>query len=234
MPRPARYVARPSRSDRPVAGHSPRDSHHDREIPPDQLRDLTLGTARRDRVACQGRRVRSDVHQPPREAGLVSRDLPPRQGAGAVRRREAAVRVERDRRVPRRDGAAPPASRGPDQAGAKPGLDRLRPGLLGRLRPRVLRRGRGRPGEGDGSRAPPARQARRGACEGAGQRRTVLQRAGALSRRRGLRPVLLALRLRRGPARLRVAEGVPPGPGVVGRAARERTGRRLGRGLLRS
>ena len=96
---------------RPAAGSGARttiqarDPHHERDIPSDQLRDLTLGTARRDRVACQGRRVRSDLHRPAREARLVSRDLPPRQGAGALRRRAALVRVERDRGIPRRDGS---------------------------------------------------------------------------------------------------------------------------------
>ena len=233
-PRRARYVALPGRLHPPAAGHPSRDLRHERDVPSDQLRDLTLGTARRDCVACQGRRVRSDVHQSSREARLVSRDISARQGAGALRRRAAAVRVERNRRIPRRDGPPAAASRGPDQARTKPRLDRLRARFLGRPRRGVLRRGRDGARQGDGSCARAACQARGSARRRAWQRRAVLQRSGAVSGRRRLRAVPPALRLRRDPARLRVAERVPAGSGVVGCVARERAGHRLGGGFVRA
>ena len=145
-----------------------RDPHHGRALPSDQLRDLTLGTARRDCVACQGHRVQSDVHRPARQARVVSGDFSPRQGAGAVGRRQAAVRIECNRRVSRRDGASEAPSRRPVQARSKPGVDRLRARFLGGHRRRVLRCRRESARKGNGRCARKARKARGSDRPGAG------------------------------------------------------------------
>ena len=80
------------------------------------------------RRSCCARRtsVRIPPHRARQPARLVPRHLAAQEGAGAARRRHGvAVRVERDRRISRRDDRAAAAPRRSGRARREPRLDRL-------------------------------------------------------------------------------------------------------------